>query len=187
MKSATHNPVNECGSPAIVRIAPADAQVVTHPVADRAVGLAPFAPSAILKGDFECNRDFATTIGGNIVLGPSACRSHQRVQHGRKPPSRWNRATGVPRIAATPSCLSPLNLLKTMQLKNRRSSLDIGTLPALFQADSCVLSKVEIPMKFKVMQSGSTSLRKEPSMANQNVSSLDSKRVLVGAPRHRRP
>jgi hypothetical protein len=36
-------------------------------------------------------------------------------------------------------------------------------------------------MKFKVMQSDSTPLRKEPSMANQNVSSLDSKRVLLGA------
>ena len=64
---------------------------------------------------------------------------------------------------------------------------DIGTLPALFQSDSYVLRKVEIPMKFKVMQAGRTPLRKEPSMANQNVSSLDSKRVLVGAPRHRRP
>ena len=57
-------------------------------------------------------------------------------------------------------------------------SLDIGTQPAFFQADSCVLSKVEIPMKFKVMQSGNTPLRKEPSMANQNVSSFESKRVL---------
>jgi hypothetical protein len=36
-------------------------------------------------------------------------------------------------------------------------------------------------MKFKVMQSGSTPLRKEPSMANRNVSSFDSKRVLPGA------
>ena len=36
-------------------------------------------------------------------------------------------------------------------------------------------------MKFKAMQSGSTPLRKKPSMANQNVSSFDSKRVLLGA------
>jgi hypothetical protein len=36
-------------------------------------------------------------------------------------------------------------------------------------------------MKFKIMQSGSTPLRKKPSMANQNVSSFDSKRVLLGA------
>jgi len=41
-------------------------------------------------------------------------------------------------------------------------------------------------MKFKVMESGSTPLRKEPLMANQNVSSLDGKRVLVGALRYRR-
>jgi hypothetical protein len=32
-----------------------------------------------------------------------------------------------------------------MPLKNRRSSLDIGILAALFQAGPCVPSKVEIP------------------------------------------
>jgi hypothetical protein len=98
--------------------------------------------------------------------------------------------TGPPEPHESPpvqAALSPLNLLTTMQLKGSPWSLDIGALVALFQAGSCVLSKVEIPMKFKVRQSGSTPLRKEPSMANQNVSSLDSKRVLVGAPRHRRP
>jgi hypothetical protein len=36
-------------------------------------------------------------------------------------------------------------------------------------------------MKFKVMQSGSTPVRKKPSLANQNVLCFDSKRVLLGA------
>src|ERR1035441_5373229 len=27
-----------------------------------------FAPSAILKGDFECNRDFSPTIGNSVII-----------------------------------------------------------------------------------------------------------------------
>ena len=80
---------------------------ISNVPANRKAGELPLDVLIVGVIDCWCTGDVASIIGANIVLRPSPCRNHQTEQHGRKPPSWWNRATGAPRIAASPSCPVP--------------------------------------------------------------------------------